>query len=313
MTSPFPSDQQYIAGGGFAPVGCGVPNYVVRSQINQRDNNEDSFLVIPICLGGQASPLYLLAVADGMGGHAHGEHISYQALKKLSLGLFEQLVTLPNLNHLQPTALTSQNLVQVLTDALPLVNLYIQKMIQANRWERAGSTLVVALILGNEVVVTNLGDSPLFYMNAAHQTCHQITEEHTVAGMLLRANLISPEMAQVHQGKNQLEFFIGCDHLPEPLPMHRFSLGAQDRLLLCSDGISGSLDLTLLQQLCSNVSLSLDEIADRLIEAALSAGETDNQTLILWESPPPIPGITPELAPTLESTTPTVSQTPYLR
>jgi PPM family protein phosphatase len=302
-----------MAGGGFALARDGVPHYAVRSQINQRDNNEDSFLVLPLCLGGQASPLYLLAVADGMGGHAHGEHISYQALKKLSLGLFEQLVTLPNLNHLQPAALTAQNLVQVLTDALPLINIYIQKMIQANRWERAGSTLVVALILGNEVVVTNLGDSPLFYINAADQTCRQITAEHTVAGMLLRANLITPEMAQVHQGKNQLEYFIGCDHLPEPLPMHRLTLGAKDRLLLCSDGISGSLDLKLLQQLCSQDSLSLDEIADRLLEAALSAGETDNQTLILWESPCLNPGIPSEVAPPLESTPPTVSQTPYLR
>jgi len=59
-------------------------NYYARSEINQRDNNEDSFLAFQFSPSVNQKPITTLAVADGMGGHQHGEHISTEGLRRFS-------------------------------------------------------------------------------------------------------------------------------------------------------------------------------------------------------------------------------------
>jgi serine/threonine protein phosphatase PrpC len=94
--------------------------------------------------------------------------------------------------------------------------------------------------------------------------------------------MITPEMARVHEGKTQLEFFLGAERLPKEPPIQQLTLQEGDLLLLCSDGVSGALTEEQIGELVRDETASLDEIADRLIQAALDAGETDNQTVILW-------------------------------
>ncbi|HEY9812849.1 MAG TPA: serine/threonine-protein phosphatase, partial [Candidatus Sericytochromatia bacterium] len=77
------------------------PDYIVRSEINQRENNEDSFQIFSIISRLTPSPIIILAIADGMGGLAYGEQVSREGLKKLSLALFEELVVEPSINHLE--------------------------------------------------------------------------------------------------------------------------------------------------------------------------------------------------------------------
>jgi protein phosphatase len=272
MTNPTPSGSS------------AQPQFVVRSETNQRDNNEDSFLVVSFSVGALAQPLYLLALADGMGGHEHGEHVSAQTLKKLSLSLFEQLITDNALNSPAPAVLTLAKLQQAIADAISQVNSYILRMVQANHWVKSGSTLVLAVVLANQAVVANLGDSPLFLFDAQTQSLKQITPDHTIAGILLQAGMISPEMARVHEGKNQLQYFIGCDDLPPELPLSTLNLQPGDQLLLCSDGINGSLELAQIENTLSHAE-NLDLAADQLLRLGQLNQETDNQTLILWQQP----------------------------
>jgi PPM family protein phosphatase len=299
-----------------------MPQFVVRSETNQRDNNEDSFLVVSFSVGALAQPLYLLAVADGMGGHEHGEHVSAQTLKKLSQSLFEQLITNVALNSPAPAPLTPHHLQTAIADALSQVNSYILKMVQNNHWAKAGSTLVLALILGNQAVVANLGDSPLYHFDAQSQSLQQITQDHTVAGMLLQAGMITPEMARVHEGKSQLQYFIGGDHLPKELPITTLTLQPNDQLLLCSDGINGSLELSQIENTLKNTE-TLDAAADHLLRLGQTNQETDNQTLILWRQPssiaapdtPETPNSKVTLPPlptkTLRAERPTLQQSPF--
>ncbi|NJR17173.1 MAG: hypothetical protein HC785_16620 [Calothrix sp. CSU_2_0] len=85
--------------------------YVVCSQTNERENNEDSFQVFSLTPTIGQKPITILAVADGMGGHAYGEHVSEQVLRKLSLSLFEQLIIESSLNNnvINETEFNSKN------------------------------------------------------------------------------------------------------------------------------------------------------------------------------------------------------------
>lgn len=265
------------AGGG------GSPPYVVRSQTNQRENNEDSFLVFTLSPVVGQPPLYFLAIADGMGGHAYGEHVSREALRKVSLSLFEQLSVEPHLNRLAaPEPVSTATLAAVMWNTVQQTNHHVRRMIETNGWDKAGTTLVLAAIWGREAVVANLGDSPLFHYSPSTGRLRQITADHTVAGALLRANMITDDMARHHEGRSRLEFFLGAERIPPEPAIEQLPLTAGDLLLLCSDGVSGGLEPAQMETILADPSGNLAAIADGLLAAALDAGETDNQTLILW-------------------------------
>lgn len=259
------------------------PAYVVYSKTNQREQNEDSFQIFALTPALGQKPLTIVAVADGMGGHAYGEYASRETLRKLSLSLFEQLTIESSLNCLTGAPpMTPDYLSQVLVKALEQANAHVQRMVESNKWGVAGSTVVVTAILDNMAVTVNLGDSPLFHYQASSRQLTKVTEDHTVAGVLLRAGMITPEMARYHQGRNRLEFYVGCPNLPPTTPVYQVPLATGDLLLLCTDGISGSLLLEEVAAILASSSSGLKGMAESLIQAARKAGETDNQTLILW-------------------------------
>ncbi|MGF1489325.1 MAG: PP2C family protein-serine/threonine phosphatase, partial [Prochloraceae cyanobacterium] len=218
-----------------------APLYEVLSRQNKRENNEDSYQVFSLIPSNDRPPVYILAVADGMGGHAYGEEASEQTLRKLSLSLFESLTVNSSINFQpqQAPPLNRDRLSQTLQDAIRAANEHIRRIVQQNNWGVSGSTIVVAAILEDTAVVVNLGDSPLFHYQARNNRLTQVTEDHTVAGVLQRSGMITAEMARHHEGKSRLQFFVGCSHLPSDLPTYTLKLEPNDLLLLCSDGISG--------------------------------------------------------------------------
>lgn len=259
------------------------PNCVVCSEINQRENNEDSFQILEIIPALERSPIPILAIADGMGGHTNGEDVSRETLRKVSLTLFEQLTVEPSINCFNaPSSITPETLSQILIKALEQANAHVQRMVKNNKWGNAGSTIVVTAILKHTAVVAYLGDSPMFHYQRNQQRLTKITKDHTVAGVLLRAGMITPEMAKYHEGRSRLEFYIGCPNLPKEEPVHQVELIPGDLLLLCSDGVSGSLSEEEIVKIISENNDNLELAADNLIRVSKETGETDNQTLILW-------------------------------
>ena len=87
-------------------------------------------------------------------------------------------------------------------------------------------------------------------------------------------------MAAHHEGKNMLEFYLGCDNLPPDLSIHYVSLYREDLLLLCSDGVSSNLKEKELKYILAEA--DLNTISEKLISQSRQVGETDNQTLIVW-------------------------------
>ena len=257
-------------------------NYYAQSEINQRDNNEDSFLAFQFSPSVNQKPITVLAVADGMGGHQHGEHISTEGLRRFSRALFEALVVEKSLNSSTSPLISTEDIAKTLESALEQTNAYINRMVEVNNWNKAGSTIVVAVIYDKSAVITNLGDSPLYYFQSSTKELKQLTEDHSIAGILLKANEISPEMARVHSGRSQLQYFLGAERLPKKLPIATIDLAENDILLLCSDGISGKLELEQIAKILK-AKTKLAKKADLLITEALKEEETDNQTLILWQ------------------------------
>lgn len=258
--------------------------YAVRSEVNQRDNNEDSFQISQIVPIAGHEPITILAVADGMGGHAYGEVVSQEALKKVIGSLHEKLVIETSINRLEkPQVDNAQTLSKALKESLETANAHVKRMVEANKWGKAGSTIVMAAVLNDMAVVANLGDSPLFHYQANSKTLKKITEDHTVAGVLLRFKRITPEMARYHEGRNRLEFYVGCDELPEDDPIYPVNLAQGDMLLLCSDGVSASFSDEQIGKIFAEGGNDIEKIADALLKASLDAGETDNQTLIIWQ------------------------------
>ena len=266
--------------------GLNGARYVARSIQNERDENEDSFLVLSLMPEVGGSPLYLLVVADGMGGHEHGEEVSRESVSRFGLALTEQLVIAPSVNPPCWRPPPSENALRgALMSALVTTNDRIRQIVQQNRWVKAGSTIVAALLRGDEVAAVNLGDSPLFHYHARQRRTEQVTDDHTVAGVLLRAGLINAEMARVHEGKSRLEFFLGAESLPREEPFYQRALAPGDLLLLCSDGISGALAPEQIGAILAAAGGDLETAAERLIHVAGEAGETDNQTVVLWRHP----------------------------
>ncbi|BAZ38981.1 protein-serine/threonine phosphatase [Calothrix sp. NIES-4101] len=261
------------------------PKYVVCSQTNQRQNNEDSFQIFSLTPVIGQRPVTILTIADGMGGHAYGEHVSEQALHKLSLSLFEQLIIKSSLNSnvINETSVSAESLAQILWQAVEQANAHVRRMIEVNKWGKAGSTILVTAILDQQAIAINLGDSPLFHYQQETGKLTKVTQDHTVANTLVNARIITEEMARYHEGKNRLEFYIGCSELPTKLPWYQISLKPGDLLLLCTDGVSSLLLLPEIKQILANTNQVLEEIAQNLLQAAQAAGETDNQTLILWQ------------------------------
>lgn len=249
-----------------------------RSQINGRAENDDSFLICP--LAGKR-PVTLLAVADGMGGYAHGKDVSREALRRLALILFESLVVERQLDSLAATALPDLDETEnFLRSAVWQVNEYVKRMIRQNEWDKAGTTLVAAVLVERVAVVVNLGDSPLLHLRGGE--LQQISEDHSEAGQLLSAGLLTPAQAAHHGGRHRLEFYLGAEQLPVELAVRRITLSKDDLLLLCSDGVSGRLAVAQIEAVLRKARSGVQRPADQLLKLARAQGETDNQTLILW-------------------------------
>lgn len=255
-----------------------LANMLARSETNGRGNNEDSYFATALRTG-EGEIVHVLAVADGMGGHEHGELVSREALRRAAQLLFEAFVWETSSGPVETSRVP--NVEEVLKQTLQVVNSHIGRMIKKNGWGRAGSTIAIAVIRGNVCSIANLGDSPIFHRSEGQGTLHQLTDDHTVAGAMVRAGQISEAMGRHHEQSSVLEFFVGRDRLPSHPPVTSFDLALGDLLLLCSDGIVARQTTAEIAEVFESP-CSLAELADRLILRARAKGEEDNQTVVLW-------------------------------
>lgn len=240
----------------------------------QRNLNEDSLLTLESNRIQQSvgQPLGVYVVADGMGGHAAGEVASALIVntiaQKAALELFRQ----------QTYAPTDQDRQRWVIEAVDSANSAVFEK-RKSAGTDMGSTLVIALMEGTKAFISNVGDSRAYRINA--RGIQQITTDHSLVQRLIATNQITPAEARHHPQRNVVYRTVG-DKPKVEIDINQFNFAIGDRLLLCSDGLSGMVEDHYLQQIVMGAS-SPQAAVDALIEAANEAGGEDNITAILVE------------------------------
>lgn len=233
---------------------------------NYRENNEDSIEVK------QFPDMTLCIVADGMGGQAAGEIASKRAIEVVPRELRKNLTAAANEDQLK----------QVVRKAVVQANEEIITMGSLDRdLKSMGTTIVLAMWRkGRELYVSNLGDSRAYLVRGGK--IEQLTIDHSLAWALVENKTISPEEAKEHRFKNVLWKYLGSKEIGEGPDVKPVILEKGDRILLCSDGLTGPVpDEKILQFVQEHP--NVQECADGLGQLALDMGSRDNVSCIVIE------------------------------
>ena len=202
----------------------------------------------------------LLVIADGMGGHAAGE-----VAAELAVESFEGYrpggpdISAELLNQIEE----AQKSIMERADALPSLR-------------GMGTTLTAMFLTGRSAFWAHVGDTRIYHLHKG--SLIRITEDHTMAGMLLKKGEMTREQARLHPYGNVLTRCVGCEqHEPDS---GAFGLTDGDYVLLSSDGLH---DLISDEQIAAFLSadITLTEKLDRMISACLHAGGRDNITAVI--------------------------------
>jgi PPM family protein phosphatase len=231
-----------------------VLRYAVRSDVGLlREGNEDSAYAGP----------RLLAVADGMGGHAAGEVASS--------------VTIASMAELDSEPPGGDMLAE-LSEAVAAANTRLQEMIIANpAVEGMGTTLTALFWSDGHAAVCHIGDSRGYLLR--ENELYQITHDHTLVQSLVDEGRISADDVSTHPQRSLLLRALDGRSIAEPdLSVHEAQPG--DRYLLCSDGLSGVVSDETLRDTLASIA-EPEAVTRQLIELALLGGGPDNITCIV--------------------------------
>jgi PPM family protein phosphatase len=171
----------------------------------------------------------LLVMADGMGGHRHGEVAAQLAVKTL-VEAFQRLAV--------PT-LTSP--AKFLIDYIQQVHDMIENVRETDELlESPRTTIVVAIIQRGTLYCAHVGDSRLYHYRDGHLLFR--TEDHSVVQSLYKKGLISKEEMATHPYKNKIYNCLGGDEVPKIDLADKHELQEGDTVLLCTDGVWGAVN-----------------------------------------------------------------------
>jgi len=210
----------------------------------------------------------LLAVADGMGGHGHGEVASSVAIAALA-ALDD---TLPERG---PEGI---DLVAAVEAAVKKANMRLREMTGRDpSLKGMGTTLTAMLWDGTRFALAHVGDSRAYLLRG--NVLYQITQDHTLVQSLVDEGRITPEEAAVHARRSMLLRALESSGNVEPdLSLREAKVG--DRYLLCSDGLTCVVGPQQLYEAMVGIP-DLKELVQRLIDMANEAGGPDNITCVV--------------------------------
>jgi len=248
----------------------------LRSHVGAvRQRNEDSCLLYHFDSAGHAllPPFGLYIVADGMGGYEGGDRASKVAAHTAAHYLLQQIY-LPLHND------------QAYPDSLHIEELMRRSVLSAHEAVclpgysgSGGTTLTIALALGQQLFVAHVGDSRAYWL--VDGDLRALTKDHSLVQRLQDEGKLTLEEAQNFQYRNILLRALGQEEDLE-VDVYTYELPAQGRLLLCSDGLTGQVSEVDIRRIMDG-DQSPGEVADRLITAALNAGGIDNISAVVVE------------------------------
>jgi serine/threonine protein phosphatase PrpC len=228
-----------------------------------RETNEDSVII-----NKNQSNEYLLAVADGMGGHTGGEIASSIAIKHLG-GRFKNTGSIGNVD----------DAIAWLKEVVHEINLEIYKHTSSNpESEGMGTTLVCAIMTKDFLIFGNIGDSSGFILN--QKNIYKITKDHTLVNLLLTTGELTKDEAKNHPKKNVLMRALGSTKSVE---MDVFQVeSSYDGILLCSDGVTNMLEEETLAKILSD-DTSVEDKVKKIVQKSNNRGGSDNISVAYLE------------------------------
>jgi protein phosphatase len=241
-----------------------------------RDHNEDSLIAfqgIQIDVDAGA-PFGFCVVADGMGGHNAGEVASSLAARVVSRSVLRD-VYVPYLLNDEPQA-DLVPITEILADAVQSADDLVHRQVPGS-----GTTLTCALILGQRAYIAHVGDSRAYLLTDNEMT--QITQDHSYVGRLMELGELSPEEAAIHPQRHVLYRAIGQGENLD-IDIHHQAMPPGGRILLCSDGLSGSVPDEEIMRIAVSAATPQDA-CQQLVDAANDTGGPDNITVAIIETP----------------------------
>jgi serine/threonine protein phosphatase PrpC len=266
---------------GHEPVhkGFNPPQYVTgcgHSIGKQREHNEDALFTLATTLVSDedALPFGLFLVADGMGGHQHGEMASGVAVRAMASHVISQLYS--PLFSLSPVNLEG-SLHEIMETGIQQAHRAILQQAPGG-----GSTLTGVLAMGEQLTIAHVGDSRA-YLIREDGLMELLTRDHSLVKRLVELGQITTDEAAVHPQRNVLYRALGQGE-PIDAEITTAPLPTSGHLLICSDGLWGLVPEEEIARIVT-ASSSPAEACQLLIEAANQAGGPDNITAILVRVP----------------------------
>lgn len=236
----------------------------------RRGGNEDAFCVRP--------DLGLYMVADGMGGHAAGEVASRIAVE--SVEAFVEDTRTADANRTWPFPYDPAISLEAnrLTAALRIANRRLGSAVDRDASLKGMATTAATVLVGvNRVAVAHVGDSRVYLSRDG--AIEQVTHDHSWVSEQVRAGSMTEADARQHPWRNVVTRALAGGDDPE-IDVLDLAVTRGDRLLICSDGLSGVVPSPVFQKTL-DAAPSLEAACQTLIEAANDAGGPDNITVVL--------------------------------
>lgn len=231
-----------------------VGSYAAKTDTGKkRRRNEDAFVLAP--------PLF--AVADGMGGAQAGEVASRLAAAALE--------------DTDPGRLTGpERVASLIQEANRRVH---ERSSVDPATSGMGTTMTVALVEGDGVVIGHVGDSRAYLVR--NHEIEQITEDHSLVNELLKSGKLSPEEAETHPQRSVITRAVGTD--PD-VDVDSFVVDTHDGdvFLICSDGLTDMVDDKEILTVVDRHSANLERVTKQLVTAANRGGGEDNITVVAF-------------------------------
>jgi protein phosphatase len=203
----------------------------------------------------------LYALADGMGGYAHGDVAATVALDTLYQKFGAGEIIMPVRKHLQRS--------------VEAANLEVYQTAQRLGAGRMGTTLTAATVLRQTLLLAHVGDSRAYLVRAGRAVC--LTNDHTTVGDLVRMRLLTPEKVRGHAQRSILNKALGLGLFVQP-DIVEVGLQDDDRLILCSDGVWSVVEDDEMARLATQAPAA--RLSEDLLSLALERETDDNCSAI---------------------------------
>lgn len=262
-----------------------------------RTGNEDAYAILHAGESRQeeSGEAALILLCDGMGGYEAGEIAAAMTLQSLRQSLrtmkpfdvaagASPFVTDPQSQmsrpegHLAPPVnveTVKTALKQALRDANRLV--FQTSRTPGSKRRGMGCTAEAVYIDGQNVIVGHVGDSRVYHLHEGRLV--QLTRDQTLVNRLVELGQLTPQEAETHPRRNELQQAIGGQPDVEP-GLYHSKISPGDWVIVCSDGLTGHVKDNDLKQMLQSEAVSAEMCARRLVNLTLIEGATDNVTVV---------------------------------